>query len=132
MDRMITLEIAPNSAEDPISWRCLLYGDVLEVVDGEEANAIPKDEREWALYSPKPPAGHHYRQLNPAGTEITVDIMGAWEIAEREIDGQISLGEFILTCWTHLLRLGSRIVDCPSLTMPRGSLRVTRPRPLPV
>ncbi len=73
---MITVEISPDSTVEQTSWRCLLYGDAFEVANGEGDKSATADEKEWALFNTKAPRGLHYRQLNAAGSEVTVDIMG--------------------------------------------------------
>ena len=78
---MITLETSPDSTPETLSWRCLLYGDVFEVVSGTSARpatwVISQDGTQESLTLTHPSAkGHSYHQLNDKGSEVTVDIMG--------------------------------------------------------
>ncbi|ORX35433.1 hypothetical protein BD324DRAFT_632818 [Kockovaella imperatae] len=78
--RMITLEISPDSTPEQHSWRCLLYGDVFEVVNYQSDKpatwVIAQNGTEESLTLTHPAAkGYSYHQLNDAGSEVTVDIM---------------------------------------------------------
>lgn len=73
--RMITVEVSPDSTEERHAWRALLYGHVFEVANGDAPTIDPKADPEWAAAVAVPPKGYHFKQLNEAGSEVTVDIM---------------------------------------------------------
>jgi len=71
------------------SWRCVFYGDVFELAEGEEAKSEDEEpssqdilavKAQDKLIKPKAPKGYHYRCLNSRGNEVLVDV---FDIAGR-------------------------------------------------
>lgn len=84
LTRCISIEVSPDNLEEAvIAWRCLLYGDVFEVVAASDRPPTPvtADTSPGDLSKAYPyprPKGFEYRQLNDPGSEVTVDILGAY------------------------------------------------------
>lgn len=82
---MITIEIGETpTAENPeTSWRCLLYGDILELVEGTESwrahvetDSSGRSENALVQQGYKAAKGFMFKQINDEGSEATCDIIG--------------------------------------------------------
>ena len=83
---MITIEISPDSTPEQTAWRCLLHGDVFELVAGERKGPsweVAYNGGMVPIHVYPAPKGYSYKQLNAEAAEVTVDIMGQLGTALR-------------------------------------------------
>lgn len=86
---MIAIELSPDNKKGGIdAYRCLLYGDVFELKHSAEVKRLTTPSNgngEVPLMTVHTPTrGFEYFQLNDAGSEVTVDIMGELRDASRQ------------------------------------------------
>ena len=65
------------------SWRCVFYGDLYELAEGEQTSIeedVLTEQHQQRPVGVKAPKGYHYRCLNTNGTEVVLDV---FDIAGR-------------------------------------------------
>lgn len=83
---MISVEVTETEPKDQeaVSWRCVAYGDIYELVPASEpgedrppmAQFAGKRSEDPIVRQHRAPKGYKYRQINDQDTEVTSDVVG--------------------------------------------------------
>lgn len=83
---MISVEVTETEPQgkEAVSWRCVAYGDIYELVPETEpgemrppmAQVAGKRSEEPIIRQHVAPKGYKYRQINDPDTEVTADVVG--------------------------------------------------------
>lgn len=90
--------------QEAVSWRCVAYGDIYELVPESEAGETrPPMAQVAGSRSEEPivrlhiaPKGYKYRQINDAETEVTSDVVGMCTIPQSFHNSSLQMQ--LLTC----------------------------------
>lgn len=101
--RVIAVDLGMRATPDGPPWRCLLYGDMYELVKADSKDlstglsspSIEPDNEIPLYFNPLPPEGYRYHLLNDPETEVTVNLTGE---SHATISDQADRGRHCRAC----------------------------------